>query len=88
MTTDTPKEQPVMVDLPVVGQKEVPVSDADAAKIGKEVAARYVPPPTPEKTTMELIEESKKSAEAQAAKEPPDKDTQGQPAGVAGGASP
>lgn len=59
------------------------VSDEEAAQVAKDYQKRYEPPPPPEKTTLELIEESKASATAQAAKDPPDKDTQGQPAAPA-----
>jgi hypothetical protein len=76
-----------MVDVAGVA-KPTPLDDADRAKIGKEIESRYVPPQPPERTLVELIAETKASAAAQAAKDPPDKDTQGQVTPVAGGGSP
>jgi len=79
-TAPTPNE-PEPVSVNVAGEmKQTPLDDADRAKLGKEVEARYIPPPPPEKTLLEMMAESKKSAMDQAAKDPPDKDTQGQPA--------
>jgi hypothetical protein len=68
-----------MVAMPDGTEKPTPLDDADCAKIGKLVEQRYIPPTPPEKTTAELVAESRASAAAQAAKDPPDKDTQGQP---------